>query len=201
MSQPSRTTLYLLLLPGVLLLPACAAKAREPAVAAQSPGHDAAFGSTQQTSEPRTTDPARSSDRGDEASTEIYADVELLATCGMEAPTVYFEYDSANVRRAAQVELTALAECMQRPPLADRKLEVIGHADERGTEQYNEGLGLRRATAVTDQLIAHGLDRTRVQARSHGEEEASDPPEWTDRRVVIRLQDDPTQGSKQEQSE
>jgi outer membrane protein OmpA-like peptidoglycan-associated protein len=209
MSQPRQTTTYLLLA-GVLLLPGCAAKEREEAMAVQPPGHEAAFGSTQQTSEPRATEPSleRANDDGDE-STEIYADVELLATCGMEAPTVYFEYDSANVRRAAQVELTELAECMQRPPLADRKLEVIGHADERGPEQYNEGLGLRRATAVTDQLITHGLDRTRVQARSHGEEEAANPPEWTDRRVVIRLQDEatspspapsPTPGSKQDQS-
>ncbi len=192
MSQPSQTT-TILFLASALLLPACAAKEREEATAVQTPGQEQAFGTTQQTSEPLT---------------EVYADVELLATCGMEAPTVYFEYDSANVRRAAQVELTALAECMQRPPLADRKLEVIGHADERGPEQYNEGLGLRRATAVTDQLIAHGLDRTRVQARSHGEEEAADPPEWGDRRVVIRLQDEapsptpepsPTPGSKQDQ--
>lgn len=185
MSQPSQTTTYLLLA-SALLLPGCASKEREQAMAAQAPGQGEAFGTTQQTSEPRT-----SAQRSDvEAPTEIYADVELLATCGMEAPTVYFEYDSAKLRRAAQVELTELAECMKRPPLVDRKLEIIGHADERGPEQYNEGLGLRRATAVADQLIAHGLDRARVHTRSRGEQGATDPPDWTDRRVVIRLQDE-----------
>lgn len=188
MSQPRQTTTYLLLA-SALLLPGCASKEREQAMAAQAPGQGEAFGTTQQTSEPRTSVPGtEGSDLG--APTEIYADVELLATCGMEAPTVYFEYDSAELRRAAQVELTELAECMKRPPLVDRKLEIIGHADERGTEQYNEGLGLRRATAVADQLIAHGLERARVHTRSRGEQGATDPPDWTDRRVVIRLQDE-----------
>lgn len=190
MSQPPRKSTTVLLLAHTFLFIGCASREREQATAVPPPGQDEAFGrrETERTSEPIEREPAPR--RADDATpTEIYADVELLATCGMEAPTVYFEYDSANVRRAAQIELTELAECMERAPLADRRLEIIGHADERGTEQYNEGLGLRRATAVADQLVAHGLARNRVQTRSRGEEAANDPPEWTDRRVVIRLQD------------
>ena len=182
------TTTYLLFA-AALLLPACANKDRDAAMAAQAPGQAGAY----DTETAQGTTP-----QGDDS--EIYADLALLATCGMEAPTVYFEYDSANVRRAAQVELTTLAECLQRPPLADRKLEVIGHADEQGTEQYNEGLGLRRATAVTDQLVAKGLDRTRVEARSAGERQADQPDDWDDRRVVIRLEDEGTEGAAQTQT-
>lgn len=192
MIQPPRNTTTILLLANAFLMIGCASREREQALTVPPPGQDEAFGDrqTERTSEPIARDSA--SMRADDATpTEIYADVELLATCGMEAPTVYFEYDSANVRRAAQIELTELAECMERAPLADRRVEVIGHADERGSAQYNEGLGLRRATAVADQLVAHGLDRTRVRTRSRGEEGANDPPEWTDRRVVIRLQDSP----------
>ena len=186
MSHASPATTHLLLV-AALLLPGCANKERQAAMQAQLPGQDQAYGSRDATSE--ASDAAAQRD-ADEA-TEVYADVALLATCGMEAPTVYFEYDSANVRRAAQVELATLADCLERLPLSDRKLEVIGHADERGTEQYNETLGLRRATAVADQLVAQGLDRTRVHTESMGEEGATMPPEWTDRRVVIRLEEPP----------
>lgn len=172
----ARITTTTLFLASTLLLPACGAKQREEATALQMPGREDAYGS------------AETDAQGDD--TQVYADLALLATCGMEAPTVYFEYDSANVRRAAQVELTELADCLQRPPLADRKLEIIGHADERGTEAYNEGLGMRRATAVADQLVAQGLDRVRVETHSAGEQQADEPDTWDDRRVVIRLENE-----------
>jgi outer membrane protein OmpA-like peptidoglycan-associated protein len=188
MSRAIHTTTYLLA--AALLLPGCADKQRGTAVAVQTPGHGQAYGDPDGKSSSEASDSASQRDAAD-ADTEIFADVALLATCGMEAPTVYFEYDSANVRRAAQVELATLADCLERPPLVDRKLEVIGHADERGTEQYNETLALRRATAVADQLVAQGLDRTRVHTESVGEHGAAMPPEWTDRRVVIRLEDQP----------
>lgn len=187
-----------LVVAGALVLPGCAAKReREAAMAAQLPGQDAAYG----TQDDRGDASAEPTDGQTAEDAQIYADVALLATCGLEAPTVYFEYDSANVRRAAQVELRELAECLQRPPLADRELQVIGHADEIGTEGYNEGLGMRRATAVADQLAAQGLDRSRVHTLSAGERKADEPNTWDDRRVVIRLEDEqgePRNPSQQE---
>lgn len=176
-----------LILAAALVLPACASKEREAAAAMQVPGHESSHGAQD--------------GRGDATAqagedTQLYADLALLATCGIEAPTVYFEYDSANLRRAAQVELRELAECLQRPPLAERQLQVIGHADETGTEPYNEDLGMRRATAVTDQLVAQGLDRNRLHTRSAGERQADEPHTWDDRRVVIRLEDE--QGGPQD---
>lgn len=194
MSQPSHHNTHTthLLLTTVLLLPGCAAKEREAATALQGPGQGEAYGVASEqddtASPPGASEPAAQRD-ADEAETELWADVALLASCGIEAPTVYFEYDSANVRRAAQIELGALADCLARPPLADSKLQVIGHADERGTEQYNDSLGMRRANAVVEQLVEHGLDRSRVEAHSRGEHAADPPPEWSDRRVVIRLVD------------
>jgi outer membrane protein OmpA-like peptidoglycan-associated protein len=183
MSHPTHTTTTLhLFLAGALLLPGCAAKEREAAMAVQMPGQDSQYGLAQDDADAEGT-----KTRDD---TQLYADLVLLATCGIEAPTVYFEYDSANVRRAAQVELRELAECLQRPPLAERELEVIGHADETGPESYNEDLGMRRATAVADQLVAQGLDRNRVRTLSAGERQADEPHTWDDRRVVIRLEDE-----------
>jgi outer membrane protein OmpA-like peptidoglycan-associated protein len=176
-----------LVLAGALLLPGCAAKQeREVAMAAQLPGQAAAQGPQ----DDRGDASAQGSEGETGDDTQLYADLVLLATCGIEAPTVYFEYDSANVRRAAQVELRELAECLQRPPLAERELELIGHADETGPEGYNEGLGMRRATAVADQLVAQGLERERLHALSAGERKADEPNTWDDRRVVIRLEDE-----------
>lgn len=192
MSHESHTTTTFLILAGALLLPACAAKEREAATAMQAPGHESAYG----VQEGRGDASAQGSEGQAGEDTQLYADLALLATCGIEAPTVYFEYDSANVRRAAQVELRELAECLQRPPLAERELEVIGHADETGTEPYNEDLGMRRATAVADQLVAQGLDRNRLHASSAGERQADEPNTWDDRRVVIRLEDE--QGGQQD---
>jgi outer membrane protein OmpA-like peptidoglycan-associated protein len=179
-----------LVLAGALLLPGCAAKQeREAAMAVQLPGQEAAYG-TQDDRGDASAKGTESTEGEAGEGTELYADLVLLATCGIEAPTVYFEYGSANLRRAAQVELRELAECLQRPPLAGRELEVIGHADETGSEGYNEGLGMRRATAVADQLVAQGLERERVHALSAGERKADDPNGWDDRRVIIRLEDE-----------
>lgn len=187
--SPAIPTTTVLVLAGALMLPGCAAskQEREAAMAAQMPGQESAHGTQDDRGDAST--PGTEGQAGED--TQLYADVALLATCGMEAPTVYFEYDSAKVRRAAQVELRELAECLQRPPLAERELQVIGHADETGTEGYNEGLGMRRATAVADQLVAQGLDRNRLHARSAGERKADEPNAWDDRRVVIRLEDEP----------
>lgn len=184
------TTTHLLLV-SALLLGGCANQ-RERTMAAQAPGQAGAFAPSEQ-DEPRAGAPQtqQAGDAQDEQKTHVFADLALLAACGMEAPTVYFEYDSANVRRAGEAGLTELADCLQRPPLAEREIEVIGHADARGTEQYNEGLGMRRATAVAEELMTAGLDRNRVHAHSMGERQADAPNDWDDRRVVIRLVDEP----------
>jgi outer membrane protein OmpA-like peptidoglycan-associated protein len=184
---------HAILLVSALLLAGCANQ-RERAIAAQAPGQAGAYAPAE---EPSATTPQSQQAEG-EPRTQLYADLALLAACGMEAPTVYFEYDSANVRRAAEVGLSEIAECMQRPPMADLQLEVIGHTDERGTEEYNQSLGMRRANAVVDELVTAGLDRTRVRAHSMGEQQATTPASWDDRRVVIRLVDE---GQAQPESE
>lgn len=50
------------------------------------------------------------------------------------------------------------------------KITIEGHADERGTNEYNLGLGDRRAKATRDYLVAAGIDATRVVTISYGEE-------------------------------
>lgn len=185
------TTTHIFLVSAVLL-GGCVSPG-ERAVAAQIPGQQGAFAPQEEEEEPRASAPQtqQAGDAQGEPRTQVYADLALLAACGLEAPTLYFEYDSAHVRRAGEADLTELADCLQRSPLAERQIEVIGHADARGTEPYNEDLGMRRATAVTEELMTAGLERTRVRARSMGEQKADPPDHWDDRRVVIRLVDEP----------
>ena len=56
---------------------------------------------------------------------------------------------------------------------SDMKVEVQGHADERGTTQYNMALGQRRANAIVRYMTANGIAEARLRAVSYGEERPS----------------------------
>ncbi len=68
---------------------------------------------------------------------------------------VYFDTDSYSIREDAAPVLAAQAQWLQRYP--NVRVIVEGNADERGTREYNLGLGARRAVAVRDFLISRGL--------------------------------------------
>jgi peptidoglycan-associated lipoprotein len=82
--------------------------------------------------------------------------------------TVTFDTDSATVTPDAQLSLQKQAAWLQAFP--QHSLTIEGHADERGTREYNLGLGERRAQAVMDYLIALGLDPKRLKTISYGKE-------------------------------
>ena len=52
-------------------------------------------------------------------------------------------------------------------------ISLAGHADERGTREYNLALGQRRAEAVSDYLVLNGIDKSRITVMSYGEERPS----------------------------
>jgi peptidoglycan-associated lipoprotein len=66
---------------------------------------------------------------------------------------------------------------------------VAGNCDERGTEEYNLALGQRRAGADRDYLVAHGIDRSRIETISYGKsrpiDAASTPEAWAQNRNAI----------------
>ena len=80
----------------------------------------------------------------------------------------YFDYDSADLRDDARGALDADAKMLA--DHANAKLTIEGHCDERGTPEYNLALGERRANAAKDYLVAHGVDGSRVETISYGEE-------------------------------
>ena len=84
----------------------------------------------------------------------------------------YFDFDQAIVRRDAHRELDQHASVLAENPGLRVRLE--GHADERGTREYNLALGERRANAVRAYLLAQGASRSQIEVVSYGEEKPAD---------------------------
>jgi peptidoglycan-associated lipoprotein len=85
--------------------------------------------------------------------------------------TFYFEFDSAELTEAAKSALMLHAEQLAATP---RAVRLEGHADERGSREYNMALGERRANAVRDFLVLQGVSATSLETVSYGEEQAAE---------------------------
>ncbi|KKJ76296.1 OmpA/MotB [Kiloniella litopenaei] len=81
---------------------------------------------------------------------------------------VFFGYDQSDLQGEGQKTTEALAVWLNSYPAVT--LTVEGHADERGTREYNLALGERRANSVRDYLVALGVNPNRVQVVSYGKE-------------------------------
>ena len=102
---------------------------------------------------------------------------------------VYFEYDQFNLTSKSIQALKGVTELMKKN--AKITISIEGHADERGTREYNLALGQRRAESVTNYLIANGINRNRLITKSYGEERplslGSNDTAWSkNRRVEIK---------------
>jgi len=87
--------------------------------------------------------------------------------------TILFEFDSSDIRSDFVDVLRAHAGYLAGNPSVQVTLE--GHADERGTREYNLALGERRAHAVKQFLMAEGVGGNQLREISYGEERAVDP--------------------------
>jgi len=81
---------------------------------------------------------------------------------------VYFDYDSANLSRDAKRALSHNADLLNR--YESIQIRIQGHADERGTTEYNLHLGQRRAQRALDFLVNKGVSPERLELISYGEE-------------------------------
>ena len=93
---------------------------------------------------------------------------DFLASVGLEGDRVFFDYDQYNVDAQDQATLQGQAQWLQRNPAVRVTLE--GHADERGTRDYNIALGERRANAAKNYLASLGIDPSRINVISYGKE-------------------------------
>ena len=81
---------------------------------------------------------------------------------------VFFDFDQYNIRADQRGTVEALAAWLDTNPSVT--LTIEGHADERGTREYNLALGERRANSVRDYLVALGINPARLSTVSYGEE-------------------------------
>ena len=114
-------------------------------------------------------------------------DAQLVAKCERVEPSLYFPTASAKVDGRTQNQLELIARCLKGSDMAHEEIIIIGHADSRGDDGYNDVLGRDRALAVAAALQDHGLEAARMSIDSEGEEQADAPDLDDDRRVVIRL--------------
>lgn len=115
----------------------------------------------------------------------------LAKLCPM--PTAYFEFDSSALSGEAKKALQSLVTCFTTGKAKGESMRIVGHADPRGEEEYNFGLGQKRAGSVAAVLIEMGLEEDRIETSSRGELDAigTDEASWKkDRKVEILLDGD-----------
>ena len=100
----------------------------------------------------------------------------------------YFDFDSAALSAETTIVLDSAVDKFAKNPSA--RVVISGHADERGTREYNLGLGHLRASAVADYMLAKGIDGLRIKKVSYGKErpllKGSNDEAWAkNRRVEI----------------
>ena len=107
---------------------------------------------------------------------------------------IFFDTDSSSIRADAQQTLAKQAQWLNQYP--NYRITVEGHADERGTREYNLALGARRAEATRDYLASQGVAPNRMRTISYGKEKpvavCDDISCWSqNRRAVTALNGGP----------
>ena len=140
--------------------------------------------------QPPATDP-NSTDPNSLEVVELPAlQADLVAKAGSD--TIYFGTDEYSLDDASKTTLAAQAQWLVANPSVRASIE--GHADERGTREYNQALGERRASATRDFLVSQGVPTSRLVVTSWGKERpvalGSNEEAWAQNRravtVVIR---------------
>ena len=113
--------------------------------------------------------------------------VEYLAT-GVK-DRVFFATNKSTLTTASRDTLRKQAAWMRKKK--DLTFTIEGHADERGTREYNLALGERRANAAKDYLMTYGISGSRLSVISYGKERpvnsGSDPLAWSQNRRVVTV--------------
>lgn len=102
---------------------------------------------------------------------------------------IFFDTDESNIDAEDQAVLRSQAQWLAAYPAA--RVTVEGHADERGTREYNLALGERRANAAKNYLVSAGVDASRISVISYGKERpdsvGSDEGSWSRNRRAVTV--------------
>jgi peptidoglycan-associated lipoprotein len=114
---------------------------------------------------------------------------DFLQTVGQYGDRIFFDTDKFNVDAEDQSTLQRQAQWLAQYP--NTRVTVEGHADERGTREYNLALGERRANSAKNYLASLGVDSSRVQNVSYGKERpqalGSDEQSWAQNRRAVTV--------------
>ena len=107
----------------------------------------------------------------------------------MGRDTIYFDTDKYDIDAEDQAALGAQAQWLGKYPA--KRATIEGHADERGTRDYNIALGERRANAAKNYLVSMGVDPGRLNTVSYGKERpialGSDEASWARNRRAVTV--------------
>lgn len=156
---------------------------------ANSPDEFSAEADMQASADVDNTMPAADTGAANDNATRVTVDQTLVEQCGLKEAQLYFPYDSADVKGNGDDRVRAMADCLTSGNLKGKQLQLVGHADPRGTEEYNKELGKSRAQTIADLLSAAGVPQDKLVVQSKGESAASDDQDnWPyDRRVEISV--------------
>lgn len=129
-----------------------------------------------------------SDNKGTETATTGTAVTETSSSEATLSNVVYFDFDQYALTAESRAVLLAHADKLKGASVAVR---LEGHADERGSREYNMALGEKRANAVRDFLVTQGVSGTSLEVVSFGEEQpaatGSDEASWSqNRRVEVK---------------
>ena len=159
-----RRIAILMLLAGSLGLAACASKPPKPSAAQQAAGQNGAGAESQGAAGGANANGGPFGNQNSVAGPQQG----LLAK-----RTVYFDFDSAVIKGDGTDIVSAHAKYLS--DHADSRVRLEGNTDERGSPEYNIGLGMRRAQAVRQALLLQGASASQITVVSYGAEHPVDP--------------------------
>ncbi len=104
---------------------------------------------------------------------------------------IYYDYDKADIRPDAAIELNKLVEFLKLN--TDIKIELGSHTDERGSDKYNQSLAQRRAQSAVNYIISKGIAKNKITAKGYGESKLkiknaqTEDEHQTNRRTTFRI--------------
>ena len=170
--------LPLLLLGGLVAvaLAACGGKKPEPVTPAAGPNadslaaaqraHDDSMRAAQEEADRKAKEEAERRQRIADSLAAMGRSTEAVKT--ILATMIHFDFDKAIIRGGDAAVLDQKVAILQANSAL--RIRISGHCDERGSDEYNLALGNRRATAAKQYVTSHGIDASRIETASYGEE-------------------------------
>ena len=157
----SQSTKFALLFVALFSLAACSSTGEEAATEAGAETESGIDATTRRTQE-----------LAEEAAARAAAAEARIAAAALNTNVFYFDFDVSEFCPADRDILTFHARDLAAN--SNKRIRLEGHADERGTREYNLALGERRAEGIQNYLIVNGASRSQIEIVSYGEEQPAD---------------------------